>query len=254
MKHIMRLKKIRNKINYKKCLSPNFSDRKNKIIKYVIIHYTGMKSLKSCLNRFKDKASKVSCHWLISNGGAVYKIVDEKKSAWHAGVSSWRNEKMLNESSIGIELDNPGHGANYRNFSNLQMKSLEKLLKVIFLKYNIDKKNILGHSDIAPTRKSDPGELFDWKRLAKKKLAYWPSCKTNINKNIFFSLGDKGVAIFEIKKKLSKIGYNPSKNHDFDLSLKAVVEAFQRRFLPQQINGIINSKLLSKIEDILKNT
>ena len=254
MKRIMKSKKIENKLFFKKSLSPNFSDRNNKRIKYVIIHYTGMNSLKSCLSKFNSRSSEVSCHWLISKKGTIFKIVDEKKSAWHAGISSWGKERMLNSSSIGIELDNPGHGKNYKQFSNPQMKSLEKLLSTILKKYNIDKKNILSHSEIAPTRKADPGELFNWKYLAKKKLAYWPSEEITIKKNIFFSLGDKGKEILIIKKKLNKIGFNCSKTYDFDLLLKSIIEAFQRRYLPDEINGIINSKVCSKIENIIKNT
>ena len=254
MKHIMKLKNLESKLHFTEYLSPNFSDRNNKKIKYVIIHYTGMQTLKSCLKKFKERDSGVSCHWLISIKGVLFKIVDEKKSAWHAGISSWGKDKMLNNSSIGIELDSRGHGTNYKKFSTLQMRTLERLLRIIIYKYSIDIKNILGHSDIAPTRKLDPGELFSWKSLAKKNLAYWPSTKINLNKNIFFSLGDKGQEILKIKSKLKKIGYDCTKNNEFDLVLKLIIEAFQRRFLPEQINGIIDNKVYSKIEDIIKNT
>ena len=158
---------MKKKINYNEELSPNFSKRQKKI-KYIIIHYTGTKTLLEALNIFKDKTSQVSCHWLVSKKGKLYKIVDEKNVAWHAGISSWKGEKMLNDNSIGIELDNTGHGFDYKIFSNIQMRVLEKLLKLLIQKYDIEKKNILGHSDIAPDRKLDPGELFNWARLAKK--------------------------------------------------------------------------------------
>ena len=177
MKRITKLKKADNNLSYRSFLSPNFSERKGQAVKFVIIHYTGMNSLKSCLEKFKDSSSDVSCHWLISQNGKIFKIVDENKSAWHAGVSNWGSDKMLNKSSIGIELENPGHGKNYRDYSNPLMNSLEKLLRIIITKYNLNIKNILGHSDVSPTRKADPGELFNWQRLAKKNLAYWPSKK-----------------------------------------------------------------------------
>ena len=243
---------MKKKINYKKELSPNFSKRKKKI-KYIIIHYTGTKTLLEALNIFRDKNSQASCHWLISKKGKLYKIVDEKNVAWHAGISYWKGERMLNDNSIGIELDNIGHGLNYKIFSNTQMIVLEKLLKLLLNKYNIKEKNVLGHSDIAPNRKLDPGELFNWDRLAKKKLAYYPLVKKYTFKNVFFKLGDRNTEIRKIKIKLIKIGYKCSQDNYFDIHMKLVVEAFQRRFLPDKINGIIDGKVYSRILDVSKN-
>ena len=243
---------MKKKINYNEELSPNFSKRQ-KTIKYIIIHYTGTKTLLEALNIFKDKTSQVSCHWLVSKKGKLYKIVDEKNVAWHAGISYWKGQKMLNDNSIGIELDNIGHGLNYHIFSSVQMKVLEKLLKLLINKYNIKTKNVLGHADIAPDRKLDPGELFSWSRLAKKNLAYYPLVKKNIRKKCFFKFGDKNTEIKKIKLKLIKIGYRCSKDDYFDIYLKLVVEAFQRRFLPEKINGIIDGKVYSRILDVSKN-
>ena len=243
---------MKKKVNYSEELSPNFSKRQKKI-KYIIIHYTGTKTLQEALNIFKDKTSQVSCHWLISKKGKIYKIVDEKNVAWHAGISYWKGEKMLNDNSIGIELDNIGHGLNYKIFSNVQMLVLEKLLKLLINKYNIKIKNVLGHSDIAPDRKLDPGELFNWHRLAKKNLAYYPLVKKHTSKKVFFKLGDRNKEIRKIKSKLIKIGYKCSKDNYFDIYLKLLVEAFQRRFLPDKINGIIDGKVYSRILDVSKN-
>ena len=239
-------------ISINKKLSPNFSTRKNKI-KYVIIHYTGTSSVSEALKIFEDKKSQVSCHWLITKKGKLYQVVDEKYAAWHAGVSFWKNEKMLNDSSIGIELDNVGHGAGYKLFPDRQIKVLEFLLEKIIQKYKIKKQNILGHSDIAPNRKLDPGEFFNWDRLAKKKLAYYPEIKNYSKKNMFFKLGDHNSKIKLIKIKLNDIGYKCSKNNNFDIYLKLVIEAFQRRFLPEKINGIIDSKVYSRILEVSKN-
>ena len=245
---------MKKKINYNEELSPNFSKRNHKI-KYIIIHYTGTKSLLKALNIFKDEKTQVSCHWLISSKGKLYKIVDEKNVAWHAGISYWKGDSRLNKNSIGIELDNIGHGLNYKLFSNIQMNTLEELLRLLINKYKIKKQNVLGHSDIAPDRKLDPGELFNWHRLAKKNLAYYPLVKKNTfnNNKIFFKLGDKSTEIKKIKLKLIKIGYKCSKDNDFDIYLKLVVEAFQRRFLPEKINGIIDGKVYSRILDVSKN-
>ncbi len=244
---------MKKKVNFNEELSPNFSKRNDKI-KYIIIHYTGTKSLLEALNIFKDENSQVSCHWLISKRGKLYKIVDEKNVAWHAGISYWKGDIMLNNSSIGIELDNIGHGLNYKRFSNIQMSTLEELLKLLINKYNIKKQNVLGHSDIAPDRKLDPGELFSWDRLAKKNLAYYPLVKKNTFNKIFFKLGDKNTEIKKIKFKLIKIGYKCSQDNNFDIYLKLVVEAFQRRFLPEKINGVIDGKVYSRILDVSKNT
>ena len=238
---------------FKTSLSPNFSSRKKKI-KYIIIHYTGMKSLSDTLELFVSSTSKVSCHWLISRRGVLYKIVEENKVAWHAGVSYWKGEKNLNSSSIGIELENKGHGRDYKPFTNSQLLALEKLIKRIKIEYNLNSVDVIGHADVAPLRKSDPGELFDWERLAKKKLVFWPKIqnqKTNMN---LLQIGEKSKRVLAVKRKLRKIGYKCSRNNTYDLSLKLVVEAFQRRFLPDRINGIIDAKVYVRITNVYENT
>lgn len=245
---------MKKKLNkFKKSLSPNFSSRKKKI-KYIIIHYTGMESLSDTLELFASTKSKVSCHWLISRRGVLYKIVEENKVAWHAGVSFWKGEKNLNSSSIGIELENQGHGREYKPFTNSQLLALEKLIKRIKIEYNLNIIDIIGHSDIAPHRKSDPGELFDWERLAKKKLAFWPKVQKQKKDMDFLQIGEKSQRVSEIKRKLKKIGYKCSNNNTYDLSLKLVVEAFQRRFLPDRINGIIDEKVYAKITIVSEKT
>ena len=240
-------------IKYKVSLSPNFSIRKKKI-KFIIIHYTGMKSFRDTIDLFSSAKSKVSCHWLISRRGVLYKIVEENKVAWHAGVSYWKGEKNLNSSSIGIELENQGHGREYKTFTNSQLLTLEKLIKRIKIEYNVNSVDVIGHADVAPFRKSDPGELFDWERLARKKLVFWPKIqKKKINMNLL-QMGEKSKRVLLVKKKLRKIGYKCSSNNTYDLSLKLVVEAFQRRFLPDRINGIIDAKVYVRIINISENT
>ena len=148
--------------------SPNYSrnSRPKKSIKFIIIHYTGMQSEIESINRLINKNSKVSCHYLINRKGTIMQMVKENKIAWHAGVSKWKNIKNLNKNSIGIELVNKGHFFGYENYSNLQINSLIKLCSKLKKKYKIHKENFLGHSDIAPNRKIDPGEKFPWKRLS----------------------------------------------------------------------------------------
>ena len=239
-------------MNYKENLSPNFSMRNVKI-EYIIIHYTGMNKLNETLQLFTQPNSKVSCHWLISRRGSLYKIVDEKYMAWHAGISSWKGKQNLNNNSIGIELENKGHGINYERFTKSQIKKLEELIELLLRKYKLKTKNVLAHSDIAPNRKFDPGEKFSWESLAKKNLAYWPKLKKIEDNEIRFQLGQKNKEIFKIKNRLRKIGYQCSKNENFDISLKLVIEAFQRRFLPEQINGILDRKVCERILQVSKN-
>ena len=248
--------KNKNKIKFNKAyVSPNFEDKSNRDIKFVIIHYTGMKPLKKTLEKFKDPSSKVSCHWLISEGGNFFKIVEEKNIAWHCGISSWKNFIGLNKYSIGIELDNSGHGNNYKGFSKNQMSSLAILLRNILKKYNINYKNVLAHSDIAPERKADPGEFFDWNYLAKKNLAFYPEIKKPLEKEEFiFQFGDYSSKILSIKKLLNEIGYKTELNNKYDLKFKLVVEAFQRRFFPVAVNGIISDHLYQRILQVHKKS
>ena len=155
--------------------SPNFnvSKRSQKNIKFIIIHYTGMKNELSAINRLCNIKSKVSAHYFIKKDGSVLNLVPPLYVAWHAGESNWKGIKSLNKHSIGIEIQNSGHDNKYENFSQKQITSTKKLLKYLIRKYKVNLNNILGHSDIAPSRKKDPGEKFPWKELSKYKLSIW---------------------------------------------------------------------------------
>ena len=162
-------------INY----SPNFNLKKRSAskVKYLIFHYTGMRSEVGAIKRLTNNNSGVSCHYFIKKNGKVIKIVPDLYIAWHAGVSSWKKDVSLNSNSIGIEISNPGHYHGYKNFNQKQIKSIISLSKKLKKKYKIKKENILGHSDIAPLRKKDPGEKFPWKYFSKNKIGYWHSLK-----------------------------------------------------------------------------
>ena len=155
--------------------SPNFNSKKrlSKQIKLIIFHYTGMKSESDALKKLTDIQSEVSCHYLIKNNGEIVKMVPDLYIAWHAGESSWKNYKSLNQNSIGIEITNPGHEHGYKKFTKKQITSLLKLSKFVIKKYKISSNNILGHSDIAVLRKKDPGEKFPWEYLSKNKIGIW---------------------------------------------------------------------------------
>ena len=206
-----------------------------------------MKNESSAINRLCDPRSKVSSHYFIKNNGNIIKLVPELYEAWHAGMSSWKKFELLNKYSIGIEIHNPGHENKYRKFSKKQISSLIKLLQYLSRKYRISAKDIIGHSDIAPNRKKDPGEKFPWSLLAKKKLSIWHCLSDNeikFHRNLKISTKDEVLFI----KNLYKIGYCKIKNADSNINKKYLVKAFQRRFRQQLINGKIDQEcfLISK--------
>ncbi len=225
-------------VNY----SPNFDLKKRdkKKIKYLIYHYTGMKNDKLALKKLTSFNSNVSCHYYITKSGKLIQMVPDLYVAWHAGHSYWGNQKSINYESIGIEISNPGHRYGYRNFSDKQIKCLMKISKSIIKKYNIDKNKILGHSDIAPLRKIDPGEKFPWKFLNKKKIGVWH----NVNSKKLKSSRKKSSEedLNEFTNYLKKIGYNTGYNNLNEL--KKIIKVFQMRFRPELINGKLDLECL----------
>ena len=234
--------------NFKAIYSINFdkNPRNLKKITYLIFHYTGMKSEKKALQRLTSKSSKVSCHYFIKRNGEIINMVPDRFIAWHAGVSCWKNFKNLNDKSIGIEIQNSGHSGKYERFSNKQIQSLSFLIKTLKKKYHIKSKNFLGHSDISPNRKKDPGEKFPWKYLAKQKIGIWYKLPTNLkNRNVEASVKEKKFFYFYLKK----IGYCLEKKFK---NSKFVIKAFQRRFRSELINGKIDKECLEISKNLIK--
>ena len=235
--------------------SPNFEIKKRKPnqIKFIIFHYTGMKNESEAIQRLTNIKSKVSSHYLIKNNGEIVVMVPDLYEAWHAGISSWKSFKSLNKSSIGIEISNPGHNFNYKKFSKKQIQSIKNLSKFLIRKYKIDKKNILGHSDIAPDRKKDPGEKFPWKYLAKFKIGRWHS----LSKKTLLKNREKNTTPIDKKNfllNLSKIGYSfkNSKRIKKDKFLSLIILAFQRRFRQELINSKIDQECLLISQNLAK--
>jgi N-acetylmuramoyl-L-alanine amidase len=200
--------------------SPNFDARPDAVrIDMLVLHYTGMIGAEAALDRLCDPAAKVSAHYLVDEDGSVYGLVPENKRAWHAGIAYWRGHRDINARSIGIELANPGHEFGYRDFTAPQMAALTDLARAILARHPIPASNILGHSDIAPDRKLDPGERFDWRGLAGRGIGLWPSAE--------------GAAqdAFEL---LGACGY--------DTATRQVVAAFQRRYRPRRIDGRLDDE------------
>jgi N-acetylmuramoyl-L-alanine amidase len=231
--------------------SPNFSRKKNRNIKTVIIHYTGMTSLQSAIERLISSKYKVSSHYLISRKGHLFCLVKDKDIAWHAGVSNWFDFKNLNKNSIGIELENKGHEHGYQNFTDKQIDRLILLLKNLKNKFNIENINIIGHSDIAPSRKTDPGEKFPWKKVFKKNLCIWHSLDEKVISNFRLKklkdLNKKHVSV--MAKNLGYSRVFSSNNID-----KNFILAFQRRFRQKLINGIFDQECYLILNNLQKFT
>lgn len=200
--------------------SPNFDARPDGVpVDMLVLHYTGMKGAEAALERLCDPASKVSAHYLVDEDGAVYGLVPERTRAWHAGQSCWRGLRDINARSIGIELVNPGHEHGYRDFPAAQMAALADLAIAVTSRHPIPPRHVLGHSDIAPDRKLDPGERFDWRSLAERGIGLWPT-ETAVEGD---ALG-----------LLAEFGY--------DTATRQVVAAFQRRFRPRRIDGRVDEE------------
>ena len=229
--------------------SPNFDTlkRRGSQIKYIIYHYTGMQNDRSAIKKLTNYNSKVSCHYYINKRGKLIKLVPDLYSAWHAGKSSWKKDKYINKNSIGIEISNPGHNYFYRKFNKEQIRCLLKLSKYLVKKYKIKKENILGHSDIAPLRKKDPGEKFPWKILSNHKIGSWH----NINKKKCMNLRgrkiDLNINVF--LNKLKKFGY--CTKHSNLKDLKKIIKSFQRRFRPELIDGNLDNECFEIIKSLI---
>jgi len=237
----MNIKKV---FNY----SPNFDSkkRKSKQIKFLIFHYTGMKKESEAIKRLTNIQSEVSSHYLIKKNGDIVVMVPDLYVAWHAGQSFWKTFKSLNRNSIGIEISNPGHEHFYTNFSKNQIQSIIYLSKLLMKKYKIKSYNVLGHSDIAPLRKKDPGEKFPWKNFAKSGVGKWHLLSNEILKRNRM----KKINVNEEKnffKFLFKIGYSKKA-----LNKKKLVSAFQRRFRQELINGKIDQECLLISQNLAK--
>jgi len=242
---------IKTLINY----SPNFYPikRNKKNIKFIIFHYTGMKSKSSAIKKLIKIQSEVSSHYLIKNNGEIITLVPDLYIAWHAGISSWKNYDLLNKNSIGIEISNSGHQFNYKKFSKKQISSLLRLSKFLIRRYKIDPKNILGHSDIAPDRKKDPGEKFPWQYLAKNKISVWHDVKSKILKNNRGNKINKVSQIFFLNN-LFKIGYSRKtlKNITKSKYQVFIIKAFQRRYRQELVNGRIDKECLLISNSLIK--
>ena len=220
--------------------SPNFDARpEGRPVDMLVFHYTGMTSQDDALDRLCDPAAKVSAHYVIDEDGAVTALVAERARAWHAGVACWRGAGDVNGASIGIELVNPGHEFGYRPFPEAQMAACEALGADILSRWPIPARNVVGHSDVAPGRKTDPGELFDWARLAAAGIGLWPDRRPVAGEvGLRLGPGERGGAVRDLQGALVEYGYAVSLDGVYDEPMETAVAAFQRHFRPRRIDGL----------------
>lgn len=203
--------------------SPNQDERGGAAIDMLVLHYTGMPTAEAALERLCDPKARVSAHYAIDEGGTIHAMVPEARRAWHAGVSYWAGARDVNARSIGIELVNPGHEFGYRDFAEAQIAALIELCREVLVRHDIVPWRVLGHSDVAPDRKQDPGELFPWKRLAGSGIGLWPT-----------ESDDPGAGA--VARLLVRYGYNP------DTAPEKTVTAFQRHFRPSCVDGMADDE------------
>jgi N-acetylmuramoyl-L-alanine amidase len=217
--------------------SPNH-DLRASAIEILLLHYTGTIGADAALASLCEPTAKISCHYLVGEDARIVQLVPEAARAWHAGVSLWEGRGDVNSRSIGIEIANPGHGLGYPDFPDRQIEAVIALASDIISRHDIRPDRVLAHSDVAPTRKCDPGEKFPWARLAEAGVGLWiDPAPLDLSEGPDFGLGDRGEPITAFKRMLSAYGYGVSDGDEFDMLTAAVVTAFQRHFRPERCDG-----------------
>ena len=226
--------------------SPNFENRPPSVsVNLLLFHYTGMKSASEAIARLCNPNSKVSAHYLIDEGGNIFSLVEENKRAWHAGVASWNDDVDINNISVGVEIANPGHEFGYSRYPERQMVAVETLSIDIIKRHSIRAARVLAHSDVSPSRKCDPGELFDWERLAAAGIGIWPKM---LPVSVDFEIG----SIRQCQKQLKMIGYSLKVTGVLDECTRDTILAFQRHWLPNRLTGKFDVETVWRMESLLR--
>lgn len=234
------------------CPSPNHGPRPEGVpVDMLVLHYTGMPSADQALSWLCDTRSEVSCHWYVHEDGRIARLVDEGRRAWHAGRSSWRGAGDVNSRSVGIEIANPGHEWGYRPFPDRQIEAVTDLCLAILDRHPIPPRNVVAHSDVAPTRKEDPGELFPWDRLAAAGVGHHVA-PAPIRGGRFLQRGESGQPIEALQSMLAIYGYEVPISGTFCPQTAAVVTAFQRHFRPSRVDGVADVSTIDTLHQLLK--
>ena len=230
--------------------SPNQDDRPPATpIDMLVLHYTGMRSAADALDRLRDPAARVSSHYVVAEDGAVWRLVPEARRAWHAGVSYWRGHSALNDRSLGIEIVNPGHEFGYRDFPVLQLAAVCDLSLELLARHPIPARNVVAHSDIAPERKEDPGERFDWAALAANGVGLWPDGVPDLGTG---GAVRDAASLRDVRAALAAIGYRVAAEGSLDPALATVLRAFQRHWRPEAITGQADSGTLARLLAVVR--
>jgi len=229
--------------------SPNF-DPRTVPPSILVLHYTGMKTGEEAIARLRDPEARVSAHYVVEEDGRIFRLVAEERRAWHAGVSFWRGRRNINGDSIGIEIVNPGHEFGYRPFPEAQVATVIALIADIRTRWDIEDRDIIGHSDVAPARKDDPGELFPWKRLAEAGHGLWAEAPPAPGQPI--GEGEEGAAVFALQAGFTRLGYDLPPSGRFDADTTTVVRAFQRHWRPEKVDGIADGETRTRLIALLR--
>jgi len=229
--------------------SPNF-DARTSPPDTLILHYTGMATGEAALARLRDPEAQVSAHYLVEEDGRVFRLVAEERRAWHAGVSFWKGDRHLNGTSIGVEIVNPGHEFGYRPFPPAQVEAVIELVADIRGRWRIDDGRIVGHSDVAPDRKEDPGELFPWKQLAEAGHGLWVEPPAAPGAPL--AQGEEGAGVFALQAGLTRLGYDSAPSGKFDAHTATIIRAFQRHWRPQAVTGIADGETRARLIALLR--
>jgi len=229
--------------------SPNF-DPRTAPPDTIVLHYTGMQTGEAAIERLCDPAARVSSHYVVEEDGRIFRLVPEERRAWHAGVSFWKGVRDINTASVGIEIVNPGHEFGYRPFPDAQIASVIALVADIRTRWTVENDRIVGHSDVAPERKDDPGELFPWKRLAEAGHGLWVEPPPAPGAPL--SEGEESTGVFALQAGLTRLGYDCAPSGKFDAHTKAVVTAFQRHWRQEKVDGIADGETRARLIGLLR--
>jgi len=229
--------------------SPNF-DFRTTPPDTIVLHYTGMETGEAAMERLRDPAAKVSSHYVVEEDGRVFRLVPEERRAWHAGQSFWKGVRDINTASVGIEIVNPGHEFGYRPFPEAQVSSVIALVADIRTRWTVDDDRIVGHSDVAPERKEDPGELFPWKRLAEAGHGLW--VEPPAAPGLPLAEGEEGAGVFALQAGFTRLGYDCAPSGAFDAHTTAVVRAFQRHWVQTRFDGVADGETRARLIGLLR--
>jgi len=229
--------------------SPNFEPRKGPP-DMIVLHYTGMRTGEEALARLRDPQAKVSSHYMVEEDGRVFRLVPEERRAWHAGRSFWKGETDINGVSVGVEIVNPGHEFGYRPFPDAQVAAVIALVADIRTRWSVDDSRIVGHADVAPDRKEDPGELFPWKRLAEAGHGLWVEPPAAPGAPL--GEGEEGAGVFALQAGLTRLGYDCAPSGKYDAHTAAVIRAFQRHWRQERVDGIADGETRARLIGLLR--